>query len=64
MYCLGHRFRPAYDFDYVALDLLSVYPEVRIVFYLHITYPFIFCLPNLPMIVIFLDSKIEVNRPF
>ena len=23
----GHRFRPAYDFDYVALDLLSVYPE-------------------------------------
>ena len=22
----GHRFRPAYDFDYVALDLLSVYP--------------------------------------
>ena len=24
---LGHRFRPAYDFDYVALDLLSVYPE-------------------------------------
>lgn len=21
------RFRPAYDFDYVALDLLSVYPE-------------------------------------
>ena len=25
--CVGHRFRPAYDFDYVALDLLSVYPE-------------------------------------
>lgn len=25
--CAGHRFRPAYDFDYVALDLLSVYPE-------------------------------------
>uniref|UniRef100_A0A146M532 Titin n=2 Tax=Lygus hesperus TaxID=30085 RepID=A0A146M532_LYGHE len=24
---VGHRFRPAYDFDYVALDLLSVYPE-------------------------------------
>ena len=23
----GHRFRPAYDFDYVALDVLSVYPE-------------------------------------
>lgn len=23
----GHRFRPAYDFDYVALDLLGVYPE-------------------------------------
>ncbi|KAI5701651.1 hypothetical protein M8J75_011738 [Diaphorina citri] len=23
----GHRFRPAHDFDYVALDLLSVYPE-------------------------------------
>ena len=23
----GHRFRHAYDFDYVALDLLSVYPE-------------------------------------
>lgn len=23
---VGHRFRPAYDFDYVALDLLSVYP--------------------------------------
>lgn len=23
----GHRFRPAYEFDYVALDLLSVYPE-------------------------------------
>ncbi|EEB18956.1 conserved hypothetical protein [Pediculus humanus corporis] len=23
----GHRFKPAYDFDYVALDLLSVYPE-------------------------------------
>jgi len=23
---LGHRFRPAYDFDYVALDLLGVYP--------------------------------------
>ena len=22
---IGHRFRPAYDFDYVALDLLSVY---------------------------------------
>ncbi|PSN37209.1 Titin, partial [Blattella germanica] len=22
----GHRFRPAYDFDYVALDLLGVYP--------------------------------------
>lgn len=22
----GHRFRPAYEFDYVALDLLSVYP--------------------------------------
>ena len=27
LYCVGHRFRPAYDFDYVALDLLSVYPE-------------------------------------
>ncbi|CAH0765342.1 unnamed protein product [Bemisia tabaci] len=24
---IGHRFRPAYDFDYVALDLLCVYPE-------------------------------------
>ncbi|XP_043190339.1 titin-like isoform X4 [Amphibalanus amphitrite] len=24
---VGHRFRPAYEFDYVALDLLSVYPE-------------------------------------
>ncbi|CAG0878668.1 unnamed protein product [Darwinula stevensoni] len=24
---VGHRFRPSYDFDYVALDLLSVYPE-------------------------------------
>jgi len=24
---IGHRFRPAHDFDYVALDLLSVYPE-------------------------------------
>ncbi|XP_024080936.1 titin isoform X2 [Cimex lectularius] len=24
---VGHRFRPAYDFDYVALDLLSVYPN-------------------------------------
>ncbi|XP_050422457.1 titin isoform X5 [Adelges cooleyi] len=24
---IGHRFRPAYDFDYVALDILSVYPE-------------------------------------
>ena len=23
----GHRFRPAYDFDYVALDVLTVYPE-------------------------------------
>lgn len=23
---VGHRFRPAFDFDYVALDLLSVYP--------------------------------------
>lgn len=23
---VGHRFKPAYDFDYVALDLLSVYP--------------------------------------
>ena len=23
----GHRFRPAFDFDYVALDILSVYPE-------------------------------------
>ena len=23
----GHKFRPAYDFDYVALDLLQVYPE-------------------------------------
>lgn len=23
---VGHRFRPAYEFDYVALDLLSVYP--------------------------------------
>jgi len=23
----GHRFRPAFDFDYVALDVLSVYPE-------------------------------------
>ncbi|CAB4067573.1 TTN [Lepeophtheirus salmonis] len=23
----GHKIRPAYDFDYVALDLLSVYPE-------------------------------------
>lgn len=22
---IGHRFRPAYDFDYVALDLLGVY---------------------------------------
>ncbi|XP_063986913.1 titin isoform X6 [Diachasmimorpha longicaudata] len=23
----GHRFRPAYEFDYVALDILGVYPE-------------------------------------
>nr|XP_029725955.1 titin-like isoform X8 [Aedes albopictus] len=23
---IGHRFRPAYEFDYVALDLLGVYP--------------------------------------
>ena len=23
----GHKIRPQYDFDYVALDLLSVYPE-------------------------------------
>ena len=23
---VGHRFKPAYDFDYVALDLLQVYP--------------------------------------
>lgn len=23
----GHKFRPVYDFDYVALDLLQVYPE-------------------------------------
>ncbi len=23
----GHRFRPAFDFDYVALDILSAYPE-------------------------------------
>uniref|UniRef100_T1J5H7 Ig-like domain-containing protein n=1 Tax=Strigamia maritima TaxID=126957 RepID=T1J5H7_STRMM len=23
----GHRFRPAYDFDYVALDVLSIYAE-------------------------------------
>ena len=23
----GHKYRPAYDFDYVALDLLQVYPE-------------------------------------
>lgn len=23
----GHKFRPAYDFDYVGLDLLAVYPE-------------------------------------
>ena len=26
-HCLGHKDRPAYDFDYVALDLLQVYPE-------------------------------------
>lgn len=26
-FSLGHRFRPAYEFDYVALDLLGVYPE-------------------------------------
>lgn len=25
--CTGHRFRPAYEFDYVALDILSVYAE-------------------------------------
>ncbi|CAN8024063.1 unnamed protein product, partial [Ixodes persulcatus] len=24
---VGHRFRPAHDFDYVALDILSFYPE-------------------------------------
>jgi hypothetical protein len=23
----GHRFRPSYEFDYVALDILGVYPE-------------------------------------
>ena len=23
----GHKIRPQYDFDYVALDLLAVYPE-------------------------------------
>merc|ERR1711963_347845 len=23
----GHKIRPAYDFDYVALDLLTIYPE-------------------------------------
>lgn len=24
---VGHRFRPSYEFDYVALDILGVYPE-------------------------------------
>ncbi|CAG0890532.1 unnamed protein product [Cyprideis torosa] len=24
---VGHRFRPSHDFDYVALDILSLYPE-------------------------------------
>ncbi|XP_013787479.1 titin-like, partial [Limulus polyphemus] len=24
---IGHRFRPAHEFDYVALDILSIYPE-------------------------------------
>lgn len=23
----GHKIRPQYDFDFVALDLLSIYPE-------------------------------------
>ena len=23
----GHKIKPAYDFDYVALDLLTIYPE-------------------------------------
>lgn len=23
----GHKFRPMYDFDYVALDVLKAYPE-------------------------------------
>ena len=32
---LGHKFRPAYDFDYVALDLLSVYPEESGVYTCH-----------------------------
>ena len=26
-YNLGHKLKPQYDFDFVALDLLSVYPE-------------------------------------
>ena len=26
-YIIGHKIRPAYDFDYVALDLLTIYPE-------------------------------------
>jgi hypothetical protein len=24
---IGHKIKPAYDFDYVALDLLTIYPE-------------------------------------
>ena len=27
LYFLGHKIKPQYDFDFVALDLLSVYPE-------------------------------------
>lgn len=27
MHVAGHRFRPAFEFDYVALDILSVYAE-------------------------------------
>ena len=26
-YLVGHKIKPAYDFDYVALDLLTIYPE-------------------------------------
>ena len=27
LYQKGHKIKPAYDFDYVALDLLTIYPE-------------------------------------